>query len=215
MDGTLIDSEPYWIAAETELAARFGVVWTHEDGLGLVGNPLTVSAQVLRDRGVDMEIDDIIGFLLMRVSDDVRGHVPWQEDARRLLEAAVAAGIPCALVTMSYTRMADAFLAAVPEAFSVVVTGDRVSRGKPDPEAYLTAARELGVDIADCVAIEDSPSGVGSAWSAGARTVGVRRIVPLEPRAGLSRVRGLDGWTVETLARVVGGEVIDELGEER
>ena len=215
MDGTLIDSEPYWIAAETELAARFGVTWTHEDGLGLVGNPLTVSAQVLRDRGVDMAIDDIIGFLLMRVSDDVRGHVPWQEDARHLLEATVAAGIPCALVTMSYTRMADAFLASVPEAFSVVVTGDRVSRGKPDPEAYLTAARELGVDIADCVAIEDSPSGVGSAWTAGARTVAVRRIVPLEPRAGLSRVRGLDGWTVETLARVAAGEVIDELGEER
>ncbi len=214
MDGTLIDSEPYWIGAETELARRFGVEWTHEDGLGLVGNPLTVSAQVLRDRGVDLPLEDITDFLLARVSEQVRAHVPWQEDAQRLLAETVAAGIPCALVTMSYTRLADAFLASVPDAFAVVVTGDRVSRGKPDPEAYLTAASELGVAIEECVAVEDSPSGVGSAWSSGAKTVGVRRLVPLEARAGLTRVRSLAGWTVDTLSEVAAGRVIDELGED-
>ncbi|GMA37414.1 HAD family hydrolase [Demequina litorisediminis] len=179
-----------------------------------MGNPLPVSAQVLRDRGVDLPLDDITAFLLARVSDAVRAHVPWQEDAKRLLEATVAAGIPCALVTMSYTRLADAFLAAVPDAFAVVVTGDRVARGKPDPEAYLTAARELGVDITRCVAVEDSPAGVGSAWSSGAKTVGVRRLVPIEPRADLSRVRSLEGWSVKTLSEVAGGRVVDDLGDE-
>ena len=54
MDGTLIDSEPYWIDAEKNLAARFGVKWTDEDGLTLVGNPLDVSAQVLMERGVEL-----------------------------------------------------------------------------------------------------------------------------------------------------------------
>ncbi len=215
MDGTLIDSEPYWIAAETELAARFGVTWTHADGLGLVGNPLTLSAQILRERGVDLPDEEIVEFLLGRVSEQVRAHVPWQEDARLLLEACVEAGVPCALVTMSYTRLADAFLESVPGAFSVVVTGDRVSRGKPDPEAYLSAASELGVDIEACVAIEDSPSGVGSAWSSGARTVAVRRLVAIEPREGLSRVRSLDAWDLDSLSRVAGGEVIDELGADR
>ena len=50
----------------------------------------------------------------------------------------------------------------------VVVSGDMVSRGKPDPEAYLTAASELGVAPGECVALEDSPAGVGAAVAASA-----------------------------------------------
>ena len=212
MDGTLIDSEPYWITAETELAHQFGVPWTHDDGLSLVGNPLTVSGQVLQDRGVDLPVDEIVEHLLGRVTAQVREHVPWQADARALLEQVVAAGIPCALVTMSYTRLANALVAHAPDAFAVVVTGDRVSQGKPEPEAFLTAAAELGVDIAACVAIEDSPAGVASAYASGAHTIGVRRLTPIEGRPGLSRVRSLEHVTVPLLREVAGGRRLDELG---
>lgn len=212
MDGTLIDSEPYWIAAETELAQRFGVPWTHDDGLSLVGNPLEVSGQILHERGVDLPVGEIVEHLLARVTEQVRVRTPWQPDARALLQQVVAAGIPCALVTMSYARLANAFLAQAPDAFAVVVTGDRVSHGKPHPEAYLTAAAELGVPIGDCVAIEDSPAGIGSAYSAGAHTIGVRRLTPIEGRPGLSRVSSLDLITVGILGEIVGGRRIDDLG---
>ncbi|WP_062529523.1 HAD family hydrolase [Demequina rhizosphaerae] len=212
MDGTLIDSEPYWIAAETELARKFGVGWTHEDGLQLVGNPLSVSAQIMIDRGVALDPDEVITYLLGRVTAQVRQRTPWMDDARSLLDAVVTAGIPCALVTMSYTMLAQAFVSRAPDAFAVVVTGDQVTHGKPHPEPYLTAAERLGVDIADCVAIEDSPAGVGSAHASGAATIGVRRLVPIEPRPGLSRVRSLAGLDVDALGRILGGEVVDELG---
>ncbi|MFW2514120.1 HAD family hydrolase [Demequina sp. SO4-13] len=211
MDGTLIDSEPAWIGAETALADRFAVEWTHEDGLSLVGRPIVESARILRDRGVALEIDDIAATLVGAVAESVRGHVPWQADARLLLEQVLAAGIPCALVTMSYARLADAFLAQVPDAFAAVVTGDQVARGKPDPEAYLTAATLLGVDAARCVAIEDSPAGIGSALASGARTIGVERLVPVEPRPGLSRVRSLDRVDVPLLREIAAGRQIDEL----
>lgn len=193
MDGTLIDSEPYWIEAETALVERFGGTWSEEDGLTLVGRPLPYSARILQGRGVALPEEEIVATLTASVAERIRGAVPWQEDARALLQEVVAAGVPCALVTMSYRRMADALLAAVPEAFQVVVTGDEVERGKPDPESYLLAASRLGVDIARCVAIEDSPTGVASAIAAGAPTVGVVRIVPLEDRAGLTRVSSLAG----------------------
>ncbi|MDN4479348.1 HAD family hydrolase [Demequina muriae] len=212
MDGTLIDSEPYWIAAETALAERFGVTWTHEDGLSLVGRPLVDSGRILQERGVALDVEEIIASMVATVADRVRAHVPWQADARLLLERVVAAGIPCALVTMSYTRLADAFLAQVPDAFAVVVTGDEVERGKPDPESYLTAAARLGVDPTRCVAIEDSPAGIGSALASGAHTIGVRRLVPVEPRPGLSRVRSLENVTVETLGEIAAGRRLDDLG---
>lgn len=212
MDGTLIDSEPYWIAAETELAHRFGVDWTEEDGLSMVGNPLTVSGQLLRDRGVGLEVEEIVEYLLSRVTAQVRERTPWQADARALLEAVLAAGIPCALVTMSYTRLANALLAQVPDAFAVVVTGDQVEHGKPHPEPYLTAADQLGVPIERCVAIEDSPAGIGSALAAGAATIGVQRVVPVAADHRLTRLSTLAGLDVEALGRIAAGERWDALG---
>lgn len=214
MDGTLIDSEPYWISAEMGLARSFGVEWTHDDGLTLVGKPLPYSAEIFRERGVDLDVDDIIDYLIERVTAQVRAQTPWLDDARVLLDSVVSAGIPCALVTMSYSRLADAVVSRVPDAFAVVVTGDTVTHGKPHPEAYLTAAARLGVPIERCVAIEDSPSGIGSAYTAGATTIGVRRLAPVEPRPGLTRLRSLEGITVETLAQLLDGHVIDQLGAE-
>lgn len=58
-------------------------------------------------------------------------------------------------------------------AFDTIVSGDDVSRGKPDPEGFLLAARRLGVDPARCVVVEDAPAGVEAGRRAGARTLGV------------------------------------------
>ena len=212
MDGTLIDTEPYWIGAEIALCAAHGASWTHEDGLGLVGNPLVTSAEVLRDRGVDLPTPAIIDALLDEVIARVTEHVPWQRDARELLTRARARGVPCALVTMSYASLADAFIRSA-GAFESVVTGDFVVNGKPHPEPYLTAAAELGVPIERCLAIEDSPSGIRSAQASGARTVAVRRLTPLDPLPGVSRVRSLDSLSDRVIGEIRAGRVLDELGD--
>jgi HAD superfamily hydrolase (TIGR01509 family) len=81
--------------------------------------------------------------------------------------------IPMAVATS--TDDADAKIslqaAGIADNFSVFVTGDQVSRGKPDPEIYLTAATRLGVDARSCVALEDSTAGVLSASRAGMTTL--------------------------------------------
>lgn len=209
MDGTLVDTEPYWIAAEHELVAEHGGTWTHEQALQLVGNPLAVSAGVLRDAGVDLPVPEIVDRLLARVTAQVRDDVPWRPGARALLEVLADAGVPCALVTMSYTVLAEAVTAHVPGAFATLVTGDQVERGKPDPEPYLVAAHRLGVPPSECVAIEDSPTGVTSALAAGARTLGVEAVLPIEPRAGLSRAASLADVDLAFLRRMAAGEVLE------
>lgn len=214
LDGTLIDSEPYWIGAERELAARFGVPWTDQDGLALIGNPLPESARHLQERGVDMAEGDIVKYLLKRVTDQLRARTPWQADARLLLDHLVRAGIPCALVTMSYASLATAAITRIPDAFAAVVTGDEVTNGKPHPESYLLAADRLGVKIGDCVAIEDSPAGVGAAYASGARTIAVKRLTPIVPRPGLSRVHSLQRIGLDELVDISYGRTIDDLGLE-
>lgn len=212
MDGTLVDTEPCWLAAEEELVHEFGGTWTHEDSLAMIGMSLMPAAQILADHGVDLPLEEIGRRLVASVIAAVGRDLVWQPGALELLGAAREAGVPCALVTMSYRAFAEAVVSqGPPDAFQVVVTGDEVEHGKPHPEPYLKAARELGVDISRCVAIEDSRPGVASALASGARTLAVQHIVPVEARDGLSRVGSLAGLGLGELARIASGEVIDTL----
>ncbi len=181
MDGTIVDTEPYWFAAEFEIVEMHGGQWSHEHARALVGSDLLDSGAYMRKHGgVDREPAEIVEMLLDRVVAQLRVEVPWRPGARELLAAVNEAGIPTALVTMSWKRFADQVVECLPSgSFQVSVTGDEVARGKPHPEPYLLAAERLGVDPRDCVAIEDSPTGVRSALAAGCRVLGVPHVVPI------------------------------------
>jgi len=205
MDGTLVDTERYWMAAEEELVESFGGRWTHEDALGLVGSGLWEAALVFQAAGVDLDADTIVARLTARVQEQLAEHgVPWRHGARELLEALREASVPTALVTMSIRAMADDIVAAIPfDAFDVIVTGDSVENAKPHPEPYLAAAAALGVDARDCVAIEDSPAGLTSAWAAGAVTIGVPNILPLDETPAQVLWESLEGRSVSDVAALL------------
>ena len=205
MDGTLVDTERYWMAAEEELVEAFDGTWTHDDALALVGSGLWEAAAVFQAKGVDLEADVIVDRLTARVREQLTEHgVPWRPGARELLEALREASVPTALVTMSIRSMADDIIAAIPfAAFDVIVTGDAVEHAKPHPQPYLLAAEQLGVDIADCIAIEDSPAGLTSAHAAGAIAIGVPNILSLDDSPSSAIWPTLAGATVADLATLV------------
>lgn len=185
MDGTIVDTEPYWIAAEHALVEAHGGTWSHDQAMQLVGQSLTFSAGLLQEAGVELEIREIIDTLTAQVVRSVQQQVPWRPGARELLEELHLAGIRCALVTMSEGPLAREVVASLPRPyFEVLVTGDTVSQGKPHPEAYLTAVELLqendpNLGIHHCVALEDSVPGVAAAVASGVATVAVPHIVPL------------------------------------
>jgi HAD superfamily hydrolase (TIGR01509 family) len=209
MDGTLIDSEPYWIAAEEELADIHGGSWSKEQALQCVGNSLVVSAGILQQAGVDLPVDEIVEELLDRVVARTVEHVPWRPGAQELFHALADAGVPCALVTASYARFAAVVAEASQGALTVVVPGDAVTHGKPDPECFLTAARLLNVPPEACVAIEDSRPGIAAAMASGARTLGVECMLPIPVMPGLSRARSLSAISLDDVCRIAAGEVLD------
>lgn len=195
MDGTIVDTEPLWIGAEKELVTSYGGEWTDEMAKQLVGNSLIVSGQIIRDQSpVTLSPEQIVDYLLERVIVGMREHLPWRPGAAELLKACVAEGIPNALVTMSYESFAAVLIEAVPAGtFSVVVTGDRVNAGKPDPEAYTKAVAQLGVAAGDCVAIEDSIPGVTAAVAAGIPTIAVPHVVDVPHMRGATHIDTLVG----------------------
>ena len=205
MDGTIIDTEPYWMAAETELVASFGGTWSHAEALTLVGQALDYSARVLQSRGVDLPEDEIIETLTEIVSQRVlTEELPWRPGARELLYALREAGIPTALVTMSIRKLAEVVADAIDfEAFDHIVAGDDVTNGKPNPEAYLRAAELLGVDPTSCVAIEDSGPGVAAAVASGAATIAVPLHVELAGSDTFTTWSSLADRTIADLSDVL------------
>jgi HAD superfamily hydrolase (TIGR01509 family) len=201
LDGTLVDTEPLWMAQEEELAREHGVEWTEEDALALVGNALIDSGRYIRDRlASSMTAEQVVDRLVARLSDALRGELPWRPGARELVHSLARADVPQALVTMSYAAIAEPVAQQLP--FAAVVTGDSVTHGKPHPEPYLRAAELLGVDVGQCLAVEDSATGTASADAAGCLVLTVPHMVPVPAspnRVFRDDLRGLDADDLRAL----------------
>jgi HAD superfamily hydrolase (TIGR01509 family) len=209
MDGTLVDTEPYWIAAEHALVEAHGGRWSHEKAMQLVGQSLTHSAGILQEAGVRLEKREIIDTLSAQVIESIKREVPWRPGARELLEELHTAGVRCALVTMSEGPLAHEVVASLPRPyFEFLITGDTVSQGKPHPEAYLAAVERLRLSdpeltIDHCVALEDSVPGVASAMASGVVTVGIPHQMPLAEDVRRTTWDTLAGRTVAELEQLV------------
>lgn len=201
MDGPLVDTEPYWIRAETELVEEYGGEWTHDLAVQLVGNPLLVSADFIRANSpVTLGREAIVHRLQDRVIEQIVDHLPWRPGAAELLEHCHQSGVTCALVTMSWSALATAVADACPPgSFAEVVTGDQVAQGKPHPEPYLEGLRRLGVEAAGSVALEDSATGARSASAAGIPTIAIPHIAPVPLLEGVVQAPSLRGLTPDDL----------------
>ena len=205
MDGTLIDSEPYWIASETALAKDYGHNWSDENALEMIGKSLYDSSAMLKNKFSidDLSVQEVIDRLTNEVVANLKQELHWRPGALELLIALKQAGIKTALVTMSMRRMALAVTDQIPfAAFDVVVAGDDVTHGKPHPEPYLKAAELLGVSPDECIAFEDSLTGLESAVAAGTIAVGVPNIVQLKPGPDRIIIESLTQLNLQNLAEM-------------
>ncbi|MFG3702138.1 HAD family hydrolase [Micromonospora sp. NPDC047620] len=207
MDGTLVDSEKLWDVALRELAAEYGATLSEAARKAMVGTSMAVSMRILHDDlGQPHRDPDVsAAWIDARILELFRTGLRWRPGALTLLRAVRAAGIPTALVTSSVRPLVEVALDTLGrDSFDAVVCGDEVDAAKPHPEPYLTAARLLGVPIARCVAIEDSPTGVASALAAGAAVLAVPAEVPIGPLDGVHQVESLTGADLELLAALLG-----------
>lgn len=205
LDGTMVDTEPLWFEAEYELATRHGATWTNEHAKNLVGNSLPVSGAYIREHmGLSLSVEEILEELMLFMEAHSAERAAFQPGALELLAELREAGVPCALVTMSYRRLVEPLLPRMGEgAFAVTVCGDEVTNGKPHPEAYLRAAELLGVDPPDCIVIEDSPGGAAAGEASGAPVVVVPHVVAVPAGQRRIEVPTLDGLGVAGLVAVV------------
>lgn len=201
MDGTLIDTEPLWIAAEHGLLDRYGIPMGEDIPEQLIGSGLHDAAELFQRLGVPLTQEEIIHTWLTSVIDGLRAAAPrWRPGAVELLQSLREAGIPCALVTMSFRSLAEEVIGLLPPGmFSAMITGDAVAHEKPHPDPYLRGAAALDVSIRDCIAIEDSPPGLRSAVASGAVSIGVPNLIPLDQTPTHALLPTLEGESAATL----------------
>ena len=180
MDGTLLDTELVFKEIVWDVTRTLGFEMTHEVHGRMVGSSHEATSRLLTEAygaTFPYEIFDAECRRLMhgRMADAV----PVKPGVRELLGELKARRIPLAVATSSRSPHALTHLgtAGLLDVFQAIVTRDDVVHPKPHPEPYLTAARHLGVHALDCLAIEDSMSGVASASAAGMQTIMVPDLV--------------------------------------
>ena len=207
LDGTLIDSEGLWWRAECRVVGDLGGEWRPEDQAHCLGGPLERVTVYMAERTGTAVAPEVIGVALLDEMERLLRSEPleWRPGARELLIECRSLGVPTGLVSASHRRLLDAVDEAISrevraaEAFDVTVAGDEVTNGKPHPEPYAAAARRLGLDIADCVVLEDSPTGVESGQASGAFVVAIPHIVPIAQAPHRRVIATLEGVRVQDL----------------
>ena len=205
MDGTLVDTEPYWLKSEQAFANRHNAKWEIGDAEQFIGFSLYDTADLLRKKFnlQDQTDQQIIDELTNGVVEQIEDELPFRPGALELLRELREKGIPTALVTMSMSDMANSVVSRIPfKAFDVVLGGDQVQFGKPHPEPYIRAAEKLGVDPSECIALEDSKTGLTSAETAGTLAIGIPHIAKIPEQTGRILIDSLEGMTVTKLQRI-------------
>ena len=193
MDGTLIDSEPLWLIAETELMADYGYPWSKTDQADCLGGPLDRLGRYMYDLAGKVESPEFFtDSLISRMADKLRKGALLMDGTEELLQLCSDSDIPVALVTASPRILVDAVLEHLPtHPFEISVSSSDVKRTKPDPEGYLKAADLLGVDIKNCLILEDSLTGVTAAKASGGYVVAIPHLVEIKESERVKVVRSV------------------------
>ncbi|MCT9078106.1 HAD-IA family hydrolase [Streptomyces fulvoviolaceus] len=166
-DGTLVSSLESVQRCWTRWAVEYGL--TAED-FGRVELHGRTAAEIAADLlPADVVPAAVARIEKLEVEDVSDGGVHLLPGTKDFLDALPADR--WAVVTSATRRLAEARLDAVGILPKMLIAADDVTRGKPDPEPYLLAARELGVDPAHCVVFEDAPAGLAAGRAAGMTTV--------------------------------------------
>jgi HAD superfamily hydrolase (TIGR01509 family) len=206
LDGVIIDSEQVWEEVRRGYVAEHGREFLPDTQQRLMGMSTPEWARYLaEDVGVGLPPERVAADVLDRMAERYRARVPLIPGAVDAVHR-IAARFPVALASSSARALIDRVLesAGLTGVFRTTLSTEEVPRGKPAPDVFRVAAERLGVDPAECAAIEDSSNGLRAAAAAGMAVICVPHGVYPPAEDALARtdlvVKSLDELTVEAIA---------------
>ena len=184
MDGVLVDSNPFHVQKWIEFLHERGIPYNAEDlPKQILGSRNDTALRRFFGRDLaEGEIEKLSEDLEARFRAAFRPHAQPLLGLKTLMDECRAEGIPLAVASSAMTKNVDFVVDTLKlrSYFASIVTGDDVSRPKPDPEIYIQAAERLTLAPAKCVAFEDSFVGIESAKRASMKCVAIASTFPAE-----------------------------------
>jgi HAD superfamily hydrolase (TIGR01509 family) len=182
LDGVLADSEPWWNQIDAKLLAEHGVSYRGEHHRNVLGVSYRLAVEFYKNAfHISASVDELMRRRGQIATDFFANHVDLFPSANTALEQLREMKLPLAVATSSVSASARPLLkrTGIRSLFSVVITGDEVQQGKPHPDIYLRAAKELGISPEACLVIEDSLAGIAAGKAANMRVAAIpdRRFV--------------------------------------
>jgi HAD superfamily hydrolase (TIGR01509 family) len=174
LDGTLIDSEKNYVKSDGRILTKFGIEYTPELRRRLIGRGIDIFVTILRDEyGVRETPEALLAMKDAYYLDVARTNTSVFPEMRRLLDLLAGRGVPLAVASGSSQNVVDELLESckIREYFAVAISSVGLYPGKPEPDIFLGTAERMGFPPAECLVLEDSPSGV----AAGLRRAAGRR----------------------------------------
>ncbi len=183
MDGVLFDTEALGRELMPKAARAYGKEMDHALYHRLLGVNEHLGRQILLEAyGEDFPYepfhDQFLQYFLDIASE---GRLPRKPGLSACMQGLKARGIRIALATSTRRPVVEHYLRHTPElteVFDATVCGIEVPRGKPEPDIYLEAARQLGLRPEECLGVEDSRNGLRSVRAAGAVSVMIPDLLP-------------------------------------
>lgn len=175
MDGVLVDSEGFWAKAEMDVFSSYGVQITDE----LASQTKYMTTQEVTEFWYEkfpwenLDVPSVEQEVVSKVIELIHSEDCAMYGIQEFIKTIKDKEYKIGLATNAPLRVADAVLEKlqIREYFDTVHSSEFEIQGKPHPAVYLTSAKKLGVKPEDCIAIEDSYSGLKAAKAAGMRTV--------------------------------------------
>ncbi|MGH3080049.1 MAG: HAD family hydrolase [Gaiellaceae bacterium] len=178
LDGLLLDTEQVWDEVREALTRERGGRWHERAQMDMMGMSSKEWSRYMHEElGVPDPPEEINRLVVERMQERYRQELPLVDGAVEAVRR-IGARWPLGLASSSNRPLIDLALQlmGVADLFQVTVSSEEVERGKPVPDAYLEAARRLGVGPEHMVAIEDSANGIRSAKAAGMRVIAIPNV---------------------------------------
>lgn len=182
LDGVLADSEPWWNEIDAKLLAEYGVSYRGEYHREVLGVSYRLAVEFYKKAfGLSASVEELMRRRGEIATEFFANRVGLFSSTKTTLERLREMRVRLAVATSSVSASARPFLDRheLTPFFDVIVTGDEIERGKPDPDIYLLAAKKLGIGADVCLVIEDALSGIAAGKAAGMRVAAIpdRRFV--------------------------------------